>query len=188
MWYSELVATPLGGDHMPWNRTTRKDYNPVGPRRRTVTTALRQRGRAIPRRQSLPSVFNRARWALKGVAVCCPCATFDAGGSLTFVIDTGATLGPTYQQARSLPRPAGFQPQAHRQHQCLRWIVLTLVITPPSIAVAGPPILSVPAPTPQVSERLCSGHARCRVVRRWLPQVAITVLDQSYRSGHACRR
>lgn len=24
---TELVTTPLGGDHMPWNRTTRKDYN-----------------------------------------------------------------------------------------------------------------------------------------------------------------
>ena len=29
---SELVTTPLGGDHTPWNRTTRKDYKRDGRR------------------------------------------------------------------------------------------------------------------------------------------------------------
>ena len=60
--------------------------------------------------------------------------------------------------------------------------------------------LSVPAPTPKVSERLGLRHKTIaqwarqmiRVVRRWLPHVAITVLgDQSYsvvELGHACRR
>ena len=60
--------------------------------------------------------------------------------------------------------------------------------------------LDVPAPTPQVSERLGRRHKTIaqwtrqmiRVVRRWLPNVAITVLgDQAYsvvELGHACRR
>ena len=26
MWYSKLIATPNLEGHMPWNRTTRKDY------------------------------------------------------------------------------------------------------------------------------------------------------------------
>ena len=80
-------------------------------------------------------------------------------------------------------------------------IVLTLVITPPwNSRCWALPILSVPAPTPQVSERLGLRHKTVaqwarqmiRVVRRWLPQVAITVLgDQSYsvvELGHACRQ
>ena len=83
----------------------------------------------------------------------------------------------------------------------LRWIVLTLVVTPPwTTRCWALPILSVPAPTPKVSERLGLRHKTIaqwarqmiRVVRRWLPQVAITVLgDQSYsvvELAHACRR
>ena len=32
MWYSELIATSDLEDHMPWNRTTRKDYKRDGRR------------------------------------------------------------------------------------------------------------------------------------------------------------
>ena len=91
--------------------------------RRTVTTALRHTGQGdTPSFSLYHQVFNRARWsALKGsrCLLSLLVQTFDvAGGSLTFVIDeTLEPLGPTYQQTRSLPRPAGFQPQAHRQHQ-----------------------------------------------------------------------
>lgn len=83
----------------------------------------------------------------------------------------------------------------------LRWVVLALVITPPwNRRCWALPILSVPAPAPGVSERLGLRHKTIaqwarqliRVVRRWLPHAAITVLgDQAYsvvELAHACRR
>ena len=112
--------------------------------RRTVTTALRHTGQGdTPSFSLYHQVFNRASAGpLSAPGSRCLLSmlvqTFDAaGGSLTFVIDetVGATLHGAddhRQQARSLPRPAGFQPQAHRQHQCRRqmrlwpqWIVLS---------------------------------------------------------------
>lgn len=80
----------------------------------------------------------------------------------------------------------------------LHWIVLALVITPPwsrrcwALPVPGSSpgqALSLPAPTPGVSERLGLRHKTIaqwarqmiRVTRRWLPHAAITVLgDQAY--------
>ena len=62
------------------------------------------------------------------------------------------------------------------------------------------PVLSLPAPTPGVSERLGLRHKTIaqwarqmiRVTRRWLPHAAITVLgDQAYsvvELAHACRQ
>ena len=100
--------------------------------RRTVTAApgsspgqaLRHTGQDdTPSFSLYHQVFNRARWsALKGsrCLLSMLVQAFDAaGGSLTFVIDETLERrwGPTHQQARALSRPAGFQPQARRQHQ-----------------------------------------------------------------------
>ena len=176
--------------------------------RRTVTAALRHTGQ-----QNTPSfslyhqVFNRARWsALKGSRhlLSMLVQTFEAaGGSLTFVIDE--TLERRW--GRRIHKRGHYRDSlaSSRKRSVstsgLRWIVLTLVVTPPwSGRPWALPVLSVPAPTPQVSERLGRRHKTIaqwtrqmiRVVRRWLPNVAITVLgDQAYsvvELGHACRR
>ena len=176
--------------------------------RRTVTVALRHTGQGDTASFSLyHQVFNRARWsALKGsrCLLSLLVQTFDAaGGSLTFVIDE--TLERRWGR-RISKRGHHRDPLASSRKRSvstsgLRWIVLTLVVTPPwTTRCWALPILSVPAPTPKVSERLGLRHKTIaqwarqmiRVVRRWLPQVAITVLgDQSYsvvELAHACRR
>jgi hypothetical protein len=79
--------------------------------------------------------------------------------------------------------------------------VLTLVVTPPGTPRPWVlPVLSVPAPTPEVSRRLELRHKtvphRARqmmlAVRRWLPGMEMTVIgDQSYsvhELGQACAR
>ena len=78
---------------------------------------------------------------------------------------------------------------------------MTLVITPPWTSRSWAlPVLSVPAPTPEVSQRLGRRHktiaqwARQMIlaVRRWLPGVEITVIgEQTYsvvELGNACTR
>jgi hypothetical protein len=83
----------------------------------------------------------------------------------------------------------------------LRWIVLTLGITPPWTQRSWAlPVLRGPAPTPEVSQRLGRRHKtvpqRARqmigLLRRWLPAVERTVIgDQTYRVlalGRACSR
>ena len=174
--------------------------------RRTVTAALRHTGQGDALSFSLyHQVFNRARWsALKGsrCLLSLLVQTFGtAGGSLTFVIDETLerrwgrriTKRGHYRDSLASSRKRAVSTSG------LRWIVLALVITPPwNTRCWALPILSVLAPTPQVSQRLglrhktIAGWARqmIRVVRRWLPHVAITVLgDQSYsvvELGHAC--
>jgi putative transposase len=74
MWYSELVATPLGGDHMPWNRTTRKDYKRDGRRYESdvtdkewaiVESMLPKQGPlGRPRETDLREVFNAIQYVL----------------------------------------------------------------------------------------------------------------------------
>jgi putative transposase len=74
MWYSELVATPLGGDHMPWNRTTRKDYKRDGRRYEsdvtdqewaTLEPMIPKQGRlGRPRQTDLREVFNAIEYVL----------------------------------------------------------------------------------------------------------------------------
>lgn len=176
--------------------------------RRTVTAALRHTGQGDSPSFSLyHQVFNRARWsALKGsrCLLSLLAQTFSAaGGSLTFVIDEtlerrwGLRINKRghYRDSLASSRKRSVSTSG------LRWIVLTLVVTPPWTSRPWAlPILSVPAPTPQVSERLglrhktIAGWARqmIRVLRRWLPHTAITVLgDQAYsvvELGHACRR
>ena len=160
-------------------------------------------------------MFNRARWsALKGSRrlLSLLMQTFDAaGGSLTFVIDETLERrwGRRINKRGHYRDPLASSRKRAVSTSGLRWIVLALVITPPwntrcwALPIPGSSpgqALSVPAPTPRVSERLglrhktIAGWARqmIRVVRRWLPQVAITVLgDQAYsvvELGHACQR
>ena len=176
--------------------------------RRTVTAALRHTGQDdTPSFSLYHQVFNRARWsALKGsrCLLSMLVQTFDAaGGSLTFVIDETLERrwGRRISKRGHYRDPLASSRKRTVSTSGLRWIVLTLVITPPwNNRCWALPILSVPAPTPQVSERLGLRHKTVaqwarqmiRVVRRWLPQVAITVLgDQSYsvvELGHACRQ
>ena len=126
-----------------------------------------------------------------------------AGGSLTFVIDETLERhwGRRISKRGHYRDPLASSRKRTVSTSGLRWIVLTLVITPPwTTRCWALPVLSVPAPTPQVSERLGLRHKTIaqwarqmiRVVRRWLPHVAITVLgDQAYsvvELGHACRR
>ena len=176
--------------------------------RRTVTAALRHTGQDdTPSFSLYHQVFNRARWsALKGsrCLLSMLVQTFDAaGGSLTFVIDETLERrwGRRISKRGHYRDPLASSRKRTVSTSGLRWIVLTLVVTPPwNNRCWALPILSVPAPTPQVSERLGLRHKTVaqwarqmiRVVRRWLPQVAITVLgDQSYsvvELGHACRQ
>ena len=160
--------------------------------RRTVTAALRHTGQQdTPSFSLYHQVFNRARWsALKGSRhlLSMLVQTFEAaGGSLTFVIDE--TLERRW--GRRIHKRGHYRDSlaSSRKRSVstsgLRWIVLALVVTPPwSGRPWALPVLSVPAPTPQVSERLGRRHKTIaqwtrqmiRVVRRWLPNVAITVL------------
>ena len=184
--------------------------------RRTVSAALRHAGQEdTPSFSLYHQVFNRARWsALKGsrCLLSLIVQTFDAaGGSLTFVIDETLERrwGRRINKRGHYRDPLASSRKRSVSTSGLRWIVLTpdqvrgrlLVVTPPwTTRCWALPVLSVPAPTPQVSERLGLRHKTIaqwarqmiRVVRRWLPQVAITVLgDQAYsvvELGYACRR
>ena len=165
--------------------------------RRTVTAALRHTGQGdTPSFSLYHQVLNRARWsALKGsrrLLTLLVQIFGTLGGTLTFVIDEtlerrwGARLKKRGHYRDALA--------SSRQHAVttsgLRWIVLALVITPPwNHRCWALPILSLPAPTPGVSERLGLRHKTIaqwarqmiRVLRRWLPHAAITVLgDQAY--------
>ena len=176
--------------------------------RRTVTAALRHTGQGdTPSFSLYHQVLNRARWsALKASRrlLTLLVQTFGTlGGTLTFVIDEtlerrwGAQLKKRghYRDALASSRQHAVTPSG------LRWIVLALVITPPwNRRYWALPILSVLAPTPGVSERLGLRHKTIaqwarqmiRVLRRWLPHAAITVLgDQAYsvvELAHACRQ
>ena len=144
--------------------------------RRTVTAALRHTGQGdTPSFSLYHQVFNRARWsALKGsrCLLSMLVQTFDAaGGSLTFVIDE--TLERRWGR-RIIKRGHYRDPLASSRKRTvstsgLRWIVLTLVVTPPwNSRCRALPILSVPAPTPQVSERLGLRH---KTVAQWARQM-----------------
>ena len=176
--------------------------------RRTVTAALRHTGQGdTPSFSLYHQVLNRARWsALKGSRrlLSLLVQTFDTlGGTLTFVIDETLERrwGPRLKK-RGHYRDALASRRKHAVTTSgLRWIVLALVITPPwSCRCWALPVLSLPAPTPGVSERLGLRHKTIaqwarqmiRVIRRWLPHAAITMLgDQAYsvvELAHACRQ
>lgn len=176
--------------------------------RRTVTAALRQMGlHDAPNFSLYHHVLSRARWSALDVSHCLLrllVRSFVAVGSpLVFVLDE--TLERRWGRRISL-RGHSRDPLASSKQRSVatsgvRWIVLTLVIRPPwthrSWAL---PVLSVPAPTPEVSQRLGRRHKtvpqRARqmigLLRRWLPAVELTVIgDQTYsvlELGGACAR
>ena len=184
--------------------------------RRTVTAALRHTGQSdTPAFSLYHQVFNRARWsALKGSRrlLSLLVQTFGAtGGSPTFVIDETLERrwGRRINKRGHYRDPLASSRKRSVSTSGLRWIVLSLVVTPPwttrcwALPIPGSSpgqALSVPAPTPQVSERLGLRHKTIaqwtrqmiRLLRRWLPHVAITVLgDQAYsvvELAHTCRR
>jgi DDE superfamily endonuclease len=157
--------------------------------RRTVTAALRQMGlhEASNFRLS-PHGLNRACWSALGwsrrlwgllgrtlVAV---------GGALTFVIDETLERrwGRRIAKRGHYRDPLASSKQRSVATSGVRWIVLTLVITPPWTRRSWAlPVLTVPAPTPEVSQRLGLRHKtvphRARqmilAVRRWLPGVEL---------------
>ena len=144
--------------------------------RRTVTTALRHTGQGdTPSFSLYHQVFNRARWsALKGsrCLLSMLVQTFDAaGGSLTFVIDETLERrwGRRINKRGHYRDPLASSRKRTVSTSGLRWIVLTLVITPPwNSRCWALPILSVPAPTPRVSERLGLRH---KTVAQWARQM-----------------
>jgi DDE superfamily endonuclease len=174
--------------------------------RRTVTAALRQMGLCDAANFSLyHHVLNRAQWSaleLSRRLLLLLMRTFIVvGGELTFVIDE--TLERHWGRRITLRGHYRDPLASSKQHSVavsgLRWIVLTLVITPPwAQRPWALPVLSTPAPTPEVSQRLGRRHKtvpqRARqmilLVRRWLPGVDLTVIgDQTYsvhELGGAC--
>jgi DDE superfamily endonuclease len=174
--------------------------------RRTVAAALRQMGLCdAPNFSLYHHVLNRARWsalALSRRLLSLLVRTFGVvGGELTFVIDE--TLERRWGRRITLRGHCRDPLASSRQRSVavsgLRWIVLTLIITPPwTQRPWALPVLSTPAPTPEVSQRLGRRHKtvpqRARqmilVVRRWLPGVELTVIgDQTYsvhEPGGAC--
>jgi DDE superfamily endonuclease len=176
--------------------------------RRTVAAALRPMGLSeAPNFSLYHHVLNRARWsalALSRRLLVLLVRTFVvAGGALTFVIDETLERrwGRRITKRGHYRDPLASSKQRSVATSGVRWIVLTLVITPPWTQRAWAlPVLSVPAPTPEVSRRLGLRHKtvphRARqmllAVRRWLPGVEMTVVgDQTYsvhELGGACAR
>jgi DDE superfamily endonuclease len=167
--------------------------------RRTVTTAPRQMGLREASHFSLyHHVLYRARWSALAWSrrlLFLLVRTFvAAGGALTFVIDE--TLERRW--GRRIRQRGHDRDSLASSQQCsvapsgVRWIVLTLVITPPwTPRPRALPVWSVPAPTPEVSCRLgrchTTGPQRARqlllAVRRWLPGVELTVIGDQTSSG-----
>jgi hypothetical protein len=176
--------------------------------RRTVTAALRQMGLREATNFSLyHHVLNRARWsalqASHQLLVLLMRTFVTLGGMLTFVIDEKLERrwGPCIKKRGHDRDPLASSKQRSIATSGLRWIVLALIITPPWTQRSWAlPVLSVLAPTPEVSQQLGLRHKtvarRARqmilVIRRWLPKVQITVLgDQAYsvlELGRACTR
>ena len=141
-------------------------------------------------------VLNRARWSALAlsrrllVRLVRTCVA--AGGALTFVSDETLERG---WGRRMTKRGHDRDPLASSQHGSVatsgvRWIVLTLVITPQWTPRSWAlPVMSTPAPTPETSQRPGlrhktvprRGRQMILVMRRWLPGVELTVIgDQTY--------
>ena len=176
--------------------------------RRTVTAALRQMGLPdAPNFSLYHHVLSRARWSALDVShgllrlLVRTCVA--GGGPLGCVIDE--TVARRWGRRLSL-RGHSRDPLASRTQRSVatsgvRGLVLTLVLGPPWTPRSWAlPVLSVPAPTPEVSQRLGRRHKtgpqRARqmigLLRRWLPAVELTVIgDQTYsvlELGGACTR
>lgn len=176
--------------------------------RRTVAAALRQTGLDAEANFSLyHHVLNRARWnafdlsrRLLHILV----QTFIAvGGTLTFVIDETLERrwGRRIKRRGHYHDPLASSKKRSVASPGLRWIVLTLIVTPPwTRRNWALPVMSVQAPTPEVSKRLGLRHKSVAqrasqmilLVRRWLPDAEITVVgDQTYSCvelAHGCVR
>jgi hypothetical protein len=176
--------------------------------RRTVAAALRQTGLSEALNFSLyHHVLNRAQWSaleLSRRLLSLLVRTFVVGGgALTFVIDETLERrwGRRINKRGHYRDPLASSKQRAVATSGVRWMVLTLVITPPWTQRSWAlPVLSVPAPTPEVSRRLGRRHKtvphRARqmilLMRRWVPAVEMTVLgDQTYsvhELGEVCAR
>ena len=176
--------------------------------RRTVTAALRQMGLGDGPEFSLyHQVLNRARWsALEGsrCLVSLLIQTFIAvGGALTFVIEETLERrwGRRIRKRGHSRDPLASSKQRSVSTSGLRWIVLTLLITPPWTSRPWAlPGMQCPSTNPQVRRHLGQRHKTIAqwarqmilVVRRWLPGVDITGIgDQTYsvlELGNACTR
>lgn len=176
--------------------------------RRTVAAALRHSGLSdAVNFSSYHQVLNRARWSAlelsRRLLQLLRHAFVTAGGSLTFVIDEHLERrwGRRIKLRGHYRDPLASSQTRSVSTSGVRWIVLALVITPPwSRRSWALPVMSVPAPTPAVSKQLGRRHKtvpqRARqmllILRRWLPDLPITVLgDQTYsvvELGNACAR
>jgi len=176
--------------------------------RRTVAAALRQVGLNDESNFSLyHHVLNRARWnaldlsrrllrlLVRSFQACC--------GRLTFVIDETLERrwGRRIKRRGHYHDPLRSSKKRSISSSGLRWIVLTLIVTPPWTRRSWAlPVMSLQAPTPEVSKRLGLRHKtvteRARqmilLVRRWLPDAQVTVVgDQTYSCvelAHGCVR
>jgi DDE superfamily endonuclease len=176
--------------------------------RRTVTAALRQMGlHDEPNFSSYHQVFNRAAWSprrlarrLLGAAIA---AFVPKGVGLSFAIDETLERrwGKKIRIRGHYRDPLASSKERSVAASGIRWIVLALVVNVPWASRPWAlPILSLPAPTPKVSQKLGRRHrtiaerARQMIacLRRWLPGVALTVVGDSAYSvielGLACRR
>ena len=178
--FQSLFSTPT------WRKAQRLLIGTLLARgRRTITAALRHTAQGdTPSFSLYHQVLNRARWsALKGSRRLLSLLVQTFGtvdGTATFVIDE--TLERRW--GPRLKKRGHYRDALASSRQCavttsgLRWIVLALVITPPwNRRCCALSILSTPAPTPRVSERLGLRHKTIaqwarqmiRVARRWLP-------------------
>jgi hypothetical protein len=167
--------------------------------RRTVTVALRQVGlEQSPHFSTYHHLLNRARWSPMQLSRCMLnvlVETFvQAGGSLELVIDETlerrqgihiSKRGYYYDSARS----------THQHEQIssgLRWVCMTLVVTPPwTKRYWALPFLSVLATSPEVDARLGRRHKTVpelagqmvALVRRWFPAMPIKLIGDVAYSG-----
>ena len=174
--------------------------------RRTVTAALRHMGLRDERHFSTyHQVLNRAQWSaleLSRRLLHLLVRTFvAAGGALWFVIDETLERrwGRRIKIRGHYRDPLASSKMRSVATSGVRWVVLSLIVRPPWTSRAWAlPVMSVPAPTPEVSQRMGRRHKtvaeRARqmiaVVRRWLPDAEMTVIgDQAYsvvELGNAC--
>lgn len=176
--------------------------------RRTVSSALRQMGMASAEDFSIyHQVLNRACWSplelSRRLLLLLVRLFVRTNGALTFVVDE--TLERRWGRRISL-RGHYRDPLASSKQRAVavsgvRWVVMTLIITPPWTQRSWAlPVMSVPAPTPAVSRRLGRRHKTVPqlarqmmlILRRFLPHAEMTILgDQTYsvaELGRECAR
>lgn len=165
--------------------------------RRTVTVALRLMGyQDDPHFSRFHQVLNRAHWSgleMSGLLLQLLVRTFvGVGMGVTLVIDETLERrrGPHIRRCGIFRDGVRSSQKQVQLSQGVRWITLAIVVRPPWTQRAWAlPFLSIVAPSPKVSAHLGVRHktvpqwARQLVilVRRWLPEVPITLLgDGAY--------